>query len=250
MKETKADQIQKWNNEKKDIKKINYDHFIFENVFTKNEKNIELPYTLGYYKLKSNILNQRNNILNFLNDDPFLIEYNNYKGSMYFYSSPLNSNITNLTKHAIFLPLMYNASFNIFTPDLYEIISHNLRLACPKCNTKSNIYLKKDNEFELILDNKIINNNIFLEVEKNVKEKGIYNLHVSENMQKNISFNYTREEGRNTNTIMKDQNKLSNFTDKKNNKENKKRKNLIFYFIILGIISFLCETLLLKFWKN
>ena len=250
MKETKADQIKNWNNEKKEIKKINYDHFIFENVFTKNDKNIELPYTLGYYKLKSNILNQRNNILNFLNNEPFLTEYNNYKGSMYFYSSPLNSNITNLTKHAIFLPLMYNASFNIFTPDLYEMINHNIRLTCPKCNIKSNIYLKKDNEFELILDNKIINNNTFLEVGKNVKEQGIYNLHFSENMQKNISFNYNREEGKNNNTMMKDQNILSNFIDKKNNKENKKRKNLIFYFIILGIISFLCETLLLKFWKN
>ena len=33
-------------------------------------------------------------------------------------------------------------------------------------------------------------------------------------------------------------------------KKTEKRKNLISYFIILAIISFLFETLILKFWKN
>jgi len=46
--------------------------------------------------------------------------------------------------------------------------------------------------------------------------------------------------------------KLENTSDtiEKIEKKTEKRKNLISYFIILAIISFLFETLILKFWKN
>ena len=71
---------------------------------------------------------------------------------------------------------------------------------------------------------------------------------------KYISFNFNRNEGKlNNNDFKKEKYIFSNSLDEMDNKtlnKEKKRKNLIFYFIILGIISFLFETLLLKFWKN
>ena len=73
-------------------------------------------------------------------------------------------------------------------------------------------------------------------------------------MNKNISFNYNRDEGEfNSNFFTNIENEsIKQFTDSYNLNTNKnnKQKNLIFYFIFIGLISFLFETLLLKLWKN
>ena len=254
LQELKADQIAHWINKKQNVKLINYNHLIFENVFTKKEKNIELPKTTGHYQLKKNNLNQRNDILSFLNNEKFFVEYNNYKGNFYFCSSPLDLNISNFTKHAIFLPIMYNASFNIYSSELYKTINQNLQVPCPECKSQSTIFLKKDNEFEIVLENELINNVRVLQIGKNLKNEGSYNLYSSEDIKKYISFNFNRNEGKINQSSFKNTENIfyKSFNEIDNNNLNKKEKgkNLIFYFIILGIISFLFETLLLKFWKN
>ena len=85
-----------------------------------------------------------------------------------------------------------------------------------------------------------------------VKKDGTYDL-FSNKENKKISFNYNREESKIINTITNPYvTKLENTNDtiEKIEKKTEKRKNLISYFIILAIISFLFETLILKFWKN
>ena len=253
LKEIKGDQILNWYNKKQSVKKINYSHLIFENVFVKKEKNIQLPNSTGYYQLKKNNLNQKNNILSFINDEPFIVEYNNFKGNFYFCSSPLELNISNFTKHAMFLPIMYNASFNTYLPKLYETINQNLQIKCPDCKTQTTTFLKKDDEFEIVLENEVINNDRYLKIGTRVKEEGIYNLHSSKNLKKHVSFNFNRDEGKiSNNSFNNKENIFLNHSKNDNNNLNKKKtqKNLIFYFIIIGIISFLFETLILKFWKN
>lgn len=252
LKEIKGDPILNWNNKKQNVKKINYNHLIFENVFVKKEKNIQLPNSTGYYQLKKNKLNLRNNILNFINDEPFIVEYNNFKGDFYFCSSPLDLNITNFTKHAMFLPIMYNASFNTYSSKLYETINQNLQIKCPECKIQSTTFLKKD-EFEVVLENEMFNNNLYLKIGTRVEEEGIYNLHSSEKLKKHVSFNFNRNEGKISNNSLKNKENIflkHSKNDNINLNKKKKQKNLIFYFIIIGIISFLFETLILKFWKN
>ena len=57
---------------------------LFLRTFLKAKKNIQLPKTSAQFKINTNKLNQRNNILNFANNDPYLLEYKNFKGSFYF----------------------------------------------------------------------------------------------------------------------------------------------------------------------
>ena len=116
--------------------------------------------------LKTNKLKQRKNILKFFNDEPFFIEYKNFKGSFYLCTSPLDIDISNFTKHALFLPIMFNASLSSSTSNLYETINQNLNIKCNDCSSLSNILLKKDNDFEFTLSNKLINKNNYLEIGK------------------------------------------------------------------------------------
>ena len=254
MKELKGDEIIKLIKNTNELNKINFEHLIFENVFKSKKKNIQLPKTSAQFKINTNKLNQRNNILNFANNDPYLLEYKNFKGSFYFCTSPLSLSSNNLTKNAIFLPIMYNSTFSTKTSKLYELIERNLILSCDECESGSLKYLKKNNEFEIALEENLINNFTYLNINNKITKEGTYKLFSNENLNKNISFNYNRDEGEfNSNFFTNIENgSLKQFTDSYNLNTNKnnKQKNLIFYFIFIGLISFLFETLLLKLWKN
>ena len=254
MRELKGDEIIKLSKDVIELNKINFEHLIFENVFKRTKKNIQLPKTSANFKINTKNLNQRNNILNFANNDPYLLEYKNFKGSFYFCTSPLAKSSNNLTKNAIFLPIMYNSTFSSKSSKLYEIIERNLILNCDECEPGSLTYLKKNEEFEIALEGSLINKSTYLSINNKIKEEGTYNLFSNENLNKNISFNYNREEGELNSTFFtniesKSINQLTDFNKFNTNKNNKK-KNLIFYFIFIGLISFLFETLLLKLWKN
>ena len=254
MKELQGDEIIKLIKNTNELNKINFEHLIFENVFKSKKKNIQLPKTSAQFKINTNKLNQRNNILNFANNDPYLLEYKNFKGSFYFCTSPLSLSSNNLTKNAIFLPIMYNSTFSTKTSKLYELIERNLILSCDECESGSLKYLKKNNEFEIALEENLINNFTYLNINNKITKEGTYKLFSNENLNKNISFNYNRDEGEfNSNFFTNIENEsLKQFTDSYNLNTNKnnKQKNLIFYFIFIGLISFLFETLLLKLWKN
>jgi len=254
MKELKGDEIIKLIKNFNELNKINFEHLIFENVFKSTKKNIQLPKTSAQFKINTNKLNLRNDILNFANNDPYLLEYKNFKGSFYFCTSPLSLSSNNLTKNAIFLPIMYNSTFSTKTSKLYEIIERNLVLSCDECESRSLKYLKKDDEFEIALEENLINNFTYLNINNKIIKEGIYNLFSNENLNKNLSFNYNRDEGEfNSNFFTNIENEsIKQFNDSYNLNTNKnnKQKNLIFYFIFIGLISFLFETLLLKLWKN
>ncbi len=251
MRELKGDEILKLTENVKELNKINFEHLIFENVFKRTKKNIQLPKSSAHFKINTNNLNQRNNILNFINYDPYLLEYKNFKGSFYFCTSPLSTSSNNLTKNAIFLPIMYNSTFSTKSSKLYEIIERNLVLSCDECEPGSLSYIKMNDEFEIALGGELINNSTYLNINDKITKEGTYKLFSNENLNKNISFNYNRAEGEFNSTFFPNiENKsiepLTNF----NKFNTDKNKNLIFYFIFIGLISFLFETLLLKLWKN
>ena len=253
MRELKGDEIIKLTKNVTEINKINFEHLIFENVFKHTKENIQLPKTSAHFKINTNNLNQRNKILNFANNDPYLIEYKNFKGSFYFCTSPLNKSSNNLTKNAIFLPIMYNSTFSTKSSKLYEIIERNLVLKCDECEPESLTYLKKNDEFEFALEGDLINNSTYFKMNDKITKEGTYNLFSNENLNKNISFNYSIAEGDFNSTFFNNiENKsiepIADFNKFNTNKN--KKKNLIFLFIFIGLISFLFETLLLKFWKN
>ena len=171
MKELKGDEIIKLIKNTNELNKINFEHLIFENVFKSKKENIQLPKTSAQFKINTNKLNQRNNILNFANNDPYLLEYKNFKGSFYFCTSPLSLSSNNLTKNAIFLPIMYNSTFSTKTSKLYELIERNLMLSCDECESGSLKYLKKNNEFEIALEENLINNFTYLNINNKITKE-------------------------------------------------------------------------------
>ena len=87
--------------------------------------------------------------------------------------------------------------------------------------------IKKDNDFEFTLSNKLINKNNYLEIGNMVKEEGTYDLFSTKEIKK-ISFNYNREESKIINEITNPYiTKLENTNDtiEKIEKITEKRKN-------------------------
>ena len=106
------------NNIKTNIKisKINNNHRIFNNVFTKKklDKDIFLPSTNQYYSLDKyrNTINER--IFTLEDGNSFLKSYKKGMGEVFLFSSSL-SNEANFTKHALFVTTFYNMSSNQLT---------------------------------------------------------------------------------------------------------------------------------------
>ena len=81
-----------------------FDLLFFNNIFFKNNDNVDLPFFTKHWNFKSNLNSQI--LISYLNSDPFLIKIKKFNKNFYFLTSSLSENITNLYQHALFVPIM------------------------------------------------------------------------------------------------------------------------------------------------
>lgn len=92
------------------IKNIDYSNSIFKNVFTKKEKNADLPTIYKYL-----ILNKTNNNITIFksnNDLPLFVESNYYNSKIYMLAFSLDETSSNFVHHQLFVPVIYNFALN------------------------------------------------------------------------------------------------------------------------------------------
>ena len=225
---------------------------------------MDFPLVNGYFEIeKNNLKNLSNPILKLLNNDFFFAEFERKSGKIFLCTSPINSNYTNFSEHAIFLPIMHNICRKENAKNLYYQIEKNLNV--PTSNFLSENYIPIIKYFvdgiekkSFIPSLKKTENDMYLKLENNISKSGNYEICIKSqseiNCKKKLSLNYKREEG-NVN-LNKANNKdllnlgliLDNYN--KNNIVKKNAIELSFYLIIIAIFLFLTELLLLKFWKQ
>ena len=258
------DKISKWKETESKQGVIDTTHWVFNGVFKNPEKNMDFPLVNGYFEIeKNNLKNLSNPILKLLNNDFFFAEFERKSGKIFLCTSPINSNYTNFSEHAIFLPIMHNICRKENAKNLYYQIEKNLNV--PTSNFLSENYIPIIKYFvdgiekkSFIPSLKKTENDMYLKLENNISKSGNYEICIKSqseiNCKKKLSLNYKREEG-NVN-LNKANNKdllnlgliLDNYN--KNNIVKKNAIELSFYLIIIAIFLFLTELLLLKFWKQ
>jgi hypothetical protein len=180
-----------------------YKNPFFQSVFElkkikRNEK-LNLPQIRYKYTLTPSAAGTQR-ILNFLSGDPFLIKKSIGKGQVYAFASPLKNQYNSLSRHALFVPIMYQISFSSLpNPTLYYIIGEN-NLRYVKTNTtNTDQTLKLVNPLTqqtFIPQQKIINNQIELFINSSTaSEPGNYHIINNENKWIDaLSLNYNRNE--------------------------------------------------------
>ncbi len=235
------------------ITDINFEHPIFNNVFSKKVTNFQYPFVTQFYNHNFS----GSTILSFQNKSSFLKEINNSYSKIYFFSSPLDKKSTNFFNSPLIVPILFNiAKQSIEIDKLYYILQEQNRLEINKKINKNQLIKFSNSKNSFIPKQKTSSNKISLYTYKEPKERGFYNVSLEKDTLKTIAFNISPKESllsfQNLNNI---QNKnifaydsikeLFTEIDKKN-----KVQWLWRLFLAIAIVSLLLEILILKFFKT
>ena len=235
------------------ITDINFEHPIFNNVFSKKVTNFQYPLVSQFYNHNFS----GPSILSFQNKSSFLKEINNSFSKIYFFSSSLDKKSTNFFNSPLIVPILFNIakqSLEIDKP--YYILQEENMIEINKKINKNQLIKISNSKNSFIPQQKTSSNKISLYTNKEPKERGFYTISLENYTLKTTAFNISPKE-----SLLSFQN-LDNIQNKNiftydSVKElfteiNKKNKVQWLWRLFLGIaiVSLLLEILILKFFKT
>jgi hypothetical protein len=170
---------------------INLQHPLFAGVFDKNIPKMDLPSVKKYLKFSSLSKTNRKNILELPGNQLFLSEYAIGTGKIYLSAVALNEESSNLPKHAIFVPIMYqSALISIKKQQLFYDLNAETLINLPKIilNPNQTLKLRKES-YETIPDLRQNDHLSQILVQDQIRENGHYQLLKGDSLLAILSFN-------------------------------------------------------------
>jgi len=245
-----------------DIESVDKNYF--KNIFSSFKGNINLPYFKYHYLLTKNP--NANYLINFSNGDPLLVKYSESNSDFYYFTSNLNSLVSNFKQHALFVPIMLRIKEKSSSDFIKQYEINRLNSVKVKNELQQNGDIKVINDLENTTSSffpKVSTKKgisiIFLENE--IQFSGHYYLMQSDSLIDIISVNGTKSESKMnfindkefkqeiTNLKLEENLSFWNIIEKKypeiislKNNNNEYWK----YFILLGIIFLILEIIIIK----
>jgi len=174
------------------ISGINDQHPFFTGIFDKKPKNIDFPSISMAYSRSSNYLNTEYSLIEFENGKPLLTLSNYGKGNIYTLSVSLDQSWSNLTRHSIFVPLMYQmALFRTHKTPLSYILGTD-RYAEISGNSLNEKIKVSNGEKIFTPVSLLVRNNLIIQLDNNFSHDGFYE--VNTDNKSLIACNYNRSE--------------------------------------------------------
>ncbi|WP_299464321.1 BatA domain-containing protein [uncultured Microscilla sp.] len=231
----------------------------FKGMFNNIPRNMNMPFASAVISWN----NLGNNVFTYKNRHPFMSQFGVGRGKVYLCAAPLNGDYSSLAKHAIFVPIMYKiASASKTTGErlAYTFQEKTLRL---KVNNpaKNQVYKLVKDKLEIVPAQRIIGDELLLEMPAQTLEAGYYKLMLNGKQQGLIAFNYGKAESdlnyysmeELKNTFAKAKNvQVYDFSKQGKDfitefKAKNIQVNLWKYFIVAALAFLLIETLLIRF---
>lgn len=181
------------------IENISFSLPFFKGMFTSPPRDYDYPLVNKYYHISAS---NANNLLSLTNGDPYLQQIKYGKGNIYIIASPLQSDITSLVQHQLFVPLILQMAFSSTQAmDLYYYTNQSTGIALPIMLNGAGDLLE-NNESIYLIDP--INNiryipyitggeQAMLFFNNAIRRADVYNLYVKDEKIP-IAFNYPRNE--------------------------------------------------------
>lgn len=252
----------------KQIDYINTKQEIFQDVFERLPRNLDLPTVQQSYDMTRFSGAGEENILRFRDGNSFLGKYNVKQGKLYLAATALDAKVTNLPSHAIFVPMIYKIAlvggdikplaYNIGDDNLVEVSNVN---DLPTDNSEAQMKLKGE-VGEFIPQQKVLGNRAMLTINNQLKEAGFYKLYKTLSLPlAYYGFNFNRKESvldYFSASDLKDSYKGDNINFIENDDadfgttigEINKGVVLWKWCLIIALAFLLLEILLLRFWKS
>ena len=187
--------------QEKEVGRVNYEEYIFKDVFEGRRSNLKLPVTQVSYKLTTFGRSKEEKLLTYRDGTSFLSKYRFDKGNLYLCAAPLEEDYSNLVKNGeIFIPMLYKMAistanaqriaYTIGQDDFLEADNQQL-------TGNETVYKLKGTAEEFIPEQTKIGSKIILGVYDQVKTAGYYDLFLEEGETKaKYAFNFDRKESK------------------------------------------------------
>lgn len=173
----------------KRIANISYDHPLYRNVFEKRIENFQYPQTNQYFKISTGAPK----ILSYEGNDPFLIGLDGF----YFFTSSLKREVSNFKGSSLIVPTFYNMALSgLQAPELFHTLGETNVVDIGIELGNENILHVKKSEDQFIPLQQSFPNKVQLTFDENPTTDGVYEIVNEENVIKQISFNYPRDESK------------------------------------------------------
>lgn len=187
---------------------VNFDSDIFSDVFERStlkdskEKNtnLDLPLVNSHYLLGGANKSQEEILLRLKNKRSFLSKYIYKKGKVYVSAVPLNNDWSNLSKHAMYVPLMYKIAMNSQpSTELFYTIGKDKPITVKEKTKGEEVFkIKADtgsvSGFEIIPESRIVEQQPTIFIHDQIQQAGNYQLFSGQKSISGLAFNYDRKE--------------------------------------------------------
>ena len=177
---------------------INLEHIVFEDVFEKIPRNMDLPTVNQHFPLSSNIETSQEQLLGLDNGNAFLTRSTFEKGRLYLCSAPLDAAYSSFARHAIFVPTLYKIALQSQVAErLYYTIGkdQSVEIKSPGGSAENVIHLSSTNaDFDMIPEHRIVNARSTIFFHGQVLEAGSYLISLGKEILSGLAFNYERSE--------------------------------------------------------
>lgn len=247
---------------------INFEQGLFEGVFEKIDSRMDLPKVFEHIIFKQTTNNAFEPIIMLQNGRPLLSKYNVGNGKIYLFSSSSKLESTNYIKHSLFVPTIIKIGvLSIKTAPTYYTITANQNIEIKndiQYKDKPLHIVKDQTKFDIIPEQRLLNNITNLFTQNQIKEAGYYKITQENKEILSVAFNYNRNESQMdflTNeelTSNIEKLNLKNITVLDSNKgtitntlkETNNGSKLWKLFLILALLFLLSEILIIRLLKN
>lgn len=175
----------------KQITQISFNHPIYANVFEKKISNFQYPKTNASFTINGSNLP----VLQYEDKSVFLGNITNKLGNLYFFSTSINKENSNIQNSPLIVPTFYNMGQNNNKTGLNAfIIGENNYTIINETIAKDNVLSVTNTENSFIPMQQILNNKIKLTFGNYPEKSGNYEVLKDKESLKAISFNYPRNE--------------------------------------------------------
>lgn len=242
------------------VSSINLEASIFKDVFDKTPEQIDLPQSKRYRTINTPLKSNAEGILSFRNGENFLTAFElNNSAKVYLFASGLAEEESNLGKHALFVPLLYNMALqsNPIDDISYFFDTPTLFLNGIEQNEAA-IHLL-GNGIDFIPQQRFVNKQLQIQINDQLEKAGHYQLIRDNEVLATIALNYSRIESNLEQFSVKDIEETAQLNNlsvriidetvdkiKSAIEEVEKGVQLWKYFIVLALLFFGVETALLR----
>jgi len=184
------------NNQSLNADKINIQNPFFANVFDELPRNLDLPKMQQYVEL-SNLTQTNKQVLIFGGGDKNLFSVCKIKkGKVFISAIPLEAEYSNLTNHALFLPILFKMALSGVTQQkLYETLGINATISIPnKGLISDNVLTISNKNTQIIPELRQTSAGTNLFFADQIQKPDFYKIKKLDSLLAITAFNYNRKE--------------------------------------------------------